>query len=97
MPESPRNVNLVMAITWLVGATPIVPFLYNKTPPPHQFIRKNILLKKNLLEEMLIEQIIDYEFMGPGPPCRTCTPKLVVLMAKQKKILKGDLLVDYYC
>ena len=42
---------------------------------------------------MLIEQIIEFELRGPGPPDCTCTPKLVISMTKQKS-LKEDLQVD---
>ena len=44
---------------------------------------------------MLIEQIIKFELRGPGPPGRTCTPKLVIFMTKQES-LQEDLRVDYY-
>ena len=44
---------------------------------------------------MLIEQMIEFELRGPGPPGRTCTPKLVNFMTKQTS-LKEDLRVDYY-
>ena len=42
---------------------------------------------------MLIEQIIEFELTGPGPPSRTSTPKLVIFMTKQK-FLKEDLRLD---
>ena len=37
---------------------------------------------------MLIEQIIEFELRGPGPPdhIRAVTPKLVVFMTKQKSV-----------
>ena len=44
---------------------------------------------------MLIEQIIKFELRGPGPLGRTCTPKLVIFMTKQKS-LKEDPRADYY-
>ena len=33
---------------------------------------------------MLIEQIIGFQLMGPGPPGRTCTPITGYFMTKQK-------------
>ena len=33
---------------------------------------------------MLIEQIIEFDLRGLKPPGRTCTPKLVIFMTKQK-------------
>ena len=44
---------------------------------------------------MLIEQTIEIELRGPGPPGRTCTPKLVIFITKQKS-LKEDLRMHYY-
>ena len=32
---------------------------------------------------MLIEQIIEFELKGLGPPGRTCNSKLVIFMTKQ--------------
>ena len=43
---------------------------------------------------MLIEQTIEFELRGLGPPSRTCTPKLAIFMTKQHS-LKEDLRVDY--
>ena len=34
----------------------------------------NVLLKKNQLGKMFIEQILEFELSEPGPPGRTCTP-----------------------
>ena len=42
----------------------------NSCNPPCQFLRDQIL-KKTLLREMLIEQIIEFELRWPGPPGRT--------------------------
>ena len=36
--------------------------------------------EKNQLREMLIEQIIEFELKGPGPPSCTSTPKLVIFI-----------------
>ena len=44
---------------------------------------------------MLVEQIIEIELRGPGPPGRTCTPVTGSLHDKTK-ILKENLRVDYY-
>ena len=44
---------------------------------------------------MLIEQIIEIELRGPGPPGRTCTPVTGKLHDKTK-ISKENLRVDYY-
>ena len=33
-----------------------------------------IVLKKKSARKMLIEEIINFELRGPGPPGRTCTP-----------------------
>ena len=43
-----------------------------------------MLLKKNYPGEMLIEQIIEFELRGAWLPGRTCAPRLVILMTKQK-------------
>ena len=32
---------------------------------------------------MLIEQIIEFELRGPGPPGRTCAPQLIIFVTKQ--------------
>ena len=54
----------------------ILPFFYNNSPPPRQFFREKILLKKISSGKcsMLIEQIIEFELKGPGPPGRACAP-----------------------
>ena len=44
---------------------------------------------------MLVEQIIEIELRGPGPPGRTCTPVTGSLHDKTK-ILKESLRVDYH-
>ena len=59
------------------------------------FMRKITFEKKNQLEEMLIEQIIEFELTEQGPLSGTYTPKLVIFMTTQKS-LNGDLRVDYY-
>ena len=43
---------------------------------------------------MFTKQIFDFELRGSGPPGRTCTPKLVIFITKQKP-LKEDLRVEY--
>ena len=40
---------------------------------PRQSLREKVLIKKKL-GKMLIEQIIEIELRGPGPPGRTYTP-----------------------
>ena len=44
---------------------------------------------------MLIEQIIEFQLRGPGPPGRTCTPTTGKLHDKTK-ISKENIRVDYY-
>ena len=44
---------------------------------------------------MLIEQIMEFEWRGPGPPGRTCTPTAGYFHDKTK-ISKQYLWVDYY-
>ena len=44
---------------------------------------------------MLIEQIIEFELGGSGPPGRTCTPTTDHFHDKTK-ISKEDLRVDYF-
>ena len=44
---------------------------------------------------MLIEQIIEFEWRGYGPPDRTCTP-MIAYFHDKTKISKENLLVDYY-
>ena len=43
-----------------------------------------MLLKKNYLGEMLIEQIIEFELRGQGPLDRTCTPTTGYFHVKTK-------------
>ena len=52
------------------------------------FYAQNTFKKK--LGKMLIEQIIEFQLKGPGPPGRTCTPiiLLVNFMTKQKPLMK---------
>ena len=44
---------------------------------------------------MLIEQVIQFKIMGPGPPGRTCTP-INAYFHDKTKISKENLTVDYY-
>ena len=44
----------------------IVPFFNYNSPPPHQFLSNKTLLKK-ISWEMLIEQIIEFEWRRPRP------------------------------
>ena len=44
---------------------------------------------------MLIEQIIEFELMGIGPPGRTCTPTTGYFY-NNAKIFKENLRVEYY-
>ena len=44
---------------------------------------------------MLVEQIIEFQFWGPGPTGRTCTP-IAGYFHDKTKISKEDLRVDYY-
>ena len=74
-------------ITCLVSVT-----IYCTNDLPGQFWRTKHLKKKR---KMLIEQIIEIELRGPGPPGRTCNPVTDKLHDKTK-ILKENLRVDYY-
>ena len=44
---------------------------------------------------MLVEQIIEFQFWGPGPTGRTCTP-IADYFHDKTKISKESLRVDYY-
>ena len=44
---------------------------------------------------MLIEQIIEFELRGPGPPSRTCAP-ITGYFRDKTKIFEANLCVDYY-
>ena len=44
---------------------------------------------------MLIEQIIEHQLRGPGPPGRTCT-LITSYFHDKTKISKENLRVDYY-
>ena len=44
---------------------------------------------------MLIEQIIEFQLRGPGPPGRTCTP-ITDYLHDKTKFSKENLRVDYY-
>ena len=54
-----------------------------------------MLLKKKLREKTFIEQIIEFEVRGHGPPGRTCTPPDGYFHDKAK-IYKEYLRVDYF-
>ena len=43
-------------------------------------------LKKNQLDEMLIEQIIEFELKKPGPPGRKCSSTTGYFHDKQKSL-----------
>ena len=51
--------------------------------------------EKNQLVEMLIEQIIEFELSGPGPPGSTSTPTTGYVHDKTK-IFKKYLRVGYF-
>ena len=72
------------AIICSVGVTNIAPCFNNNSLTPRQFLRDKILLKKNQLGKMLIEQIIEFQLKKPGPPGRMCALQLVIFMTKQK-------------
>ena len=59
------------------------------------FTRQYTLEKKLAVGEMLIEQDIEFELNGPGPPGRAYTPTAVIFITKQKSF-KEDLRVDYF-
>ena len=61
-----------------------LPTLNNNPLPSCQFSRDKMLLKKNYLGEMLIEQIIEFESRVPGPLVVHIFLKLVIFMTKQK-------------
>ena len=44
---------------------------------------------------MLIEQIIEFQLRGPGPPGRTCT-SITDLLHDKRKIANENLRADYY-
>ena len=46
---------------------------------------------------MLIEQIIEFQLKGSGPPNRTCTPITVYFMTKQKPLRKIFKWITIYC
>ena len=43
-----------------------------------------MVLKKNYLGEMLIEQIIEFKLRGLGPFDRTCSPTTVFFLCQNK-------------
>ena len=53
-----------------------------------------MLLKKNYLVEMLIEQIIEFKLRGLGPLDRTCIPTTGYFHVKTK-ISRENYRVDY--
>ena len=57
-------------------------------------MRQNTFEKK-LARKVLIEQIIEFELKGPGPPGRTCTP-ITGYFHDKTNIFKQNLRVDYY-
>ena len=57
----------------------------NNPLPPRQFLRDKIFLKQR--GKIYIEQIIQFHLWGPGPIGRTCNPKLVIFMTKQKSLI----------
>ena len=70
-----------------------LPTLNNTPPPSRQFSRDKMLLR-NLLGEMLIKQIIEFESKVPGPLVLHIFLKLVIFMTKQKSS-KANLRVHY--
>ena len=46
---------------------------------------------------MLIEQIIELELKGPGPPGRTCTPIIGYFYDKSESLRKIFELINIYC
>ena len=58
-------------ITWLVNVTIYCIFFNSNTSSPCQFLRTKYF-KKISSGKLLIEQIIEFELKGPGPPGRTC-------------------------
>ena len=80
------------AKTWLVSVTIYCTISNrNNSPPPRQFLRDKIPLKNELAREMLIEQITDFELMGPGFSGRTCTPKSLTKLNPKKQDFKHAL------
>ena len=69
--------------------------LHLKTQP-RQFLSDKLLSKKKELGKMLIEQIIEVELRGPGPPSRTWFPKTGHFHDKTK-ISKPNTRVIIYC
>ena len=95
VPRAPRYVNLARAITWLVGVT--INFTILKLQSAYispVFTRQNTFEKK-LAGEMLIGQIIKFEWRGLGPHDRICTPATGYFYDKTK-ISKENFRVDYY-
>ena len=74
--KSSRTIHMVCRLNYLLYHFSITSRLHLTS-----FYAKIYLKKKD--GEMLIEQIIEVELRGPGPPNHTCSPKLVVFMTKQ--------------
>ena len=51
---------------------------------PRRFLRTKYLKTKLAMENALIEQIIELQLRGPGPPGRTCTPIIEYFHDKTK-------------
>ena len=72
-------------------------FKRNNSTPPRQFLRDKIVLKNKLSREMLIEQIVEFESRGPGPPGRTSTPTTGYFHDKTKKLKKISKWINVFC
>ena len=64
--------------------------------PSHFFVDK-ILLKKNQLGKMLIEQNVEFELREPGSPGCTYTSTLAIFMTKQNFLQKIFNWIIIYC
>ena len=74
VPGTPLNVNPAQAITWLTGVTIYVMIFQQQfTSTSPVFTRQKSFERNQPKENMLIEQIIEFELKGPGPPGRACT------------------------
>ena len=60
-----------LGITCSVSAIVYCTIFNNDSPPPRQFLRTKYLKKK--LGKLFIEQIIEFQLRGPGPPGCTVT------------------------
>ena len=86
--RAPHNINLGRAITWVVGITIYCTVLNNNLPPPRQFLRVKILLKKISEGKCSSNKLLNLNSGGLYLLLVYVLVQLVIFMIKQKSLRK---------